>query len=93
MPTYEYQCKSCNWIQEEMHSIKDTQKIICAKCGSLSIKKFSLNTNFILKGSDWPDKERKTKKQMTDKNKRMKSKMVEREKSGEAVKTLSDLKK
>jgi putative FmdB family regulatory protein len=92
MPTYDYKCRQCNNVQEETHNITELPKISCSICGSECEKQFSLNKNFILKGGDWPSQGFRIKKQMTEKNSRMKSKMIERERSGEGVRKLSDLK-
>jgi len=91
MPTYVYECKSCKNVQEEDHSITISPKISCILCSSECEKKFVPNGNFILKGSDWPSQSFKMKDQMSEKNAKMKTKMVERERSGEGVKKLSDL--
>jgi len=92
MPTYEYQCKECGEVQEVMHGITATPEINCNICKGSCQKIFSLNTNFVLKGGDWPSQGFRMKEQMSKKNNRMKAKMVEREKSGEAVTKKSDLK-
>jgi putative FmdB family regulatory protein len=92
MPTYDYVCVKCNNIQEQKHSFNETPKILCEICGDLCEKQFTLSINFILKGNDWPSHEIKLKKEMSEKNEKMKSKMAERTKSGEAVTTLGQLK-
>jgi hypothetical protein len=51
-----------------------------------------MNTNFVLKGGDWPSQGFRIKDQMTKKNKHLKTKMIEREKSGEGVTKMSDIK-
>lgn len=33
MPTYEYHCKKCKNVQEEIHSIKLDPEIVCQECG------------------------------------------------------------
>ena len=93
MPTYEYQCKKCSNVQEEIHSILTKPEIKCEICGDYCEKLFTPTTNFILKGSDWPSQGFKMKDQMTKKNERMKTKMVDRERSGEGVTKMSDIKK
>ena len=92
MPTYDYQCDNCQKIQEEFHSMMVEPVIMCNDCGSSCKKKFAGNTTFILKGSDWPSQEFRTKNSMSQKNTRMKSKMVERTHAGEAVTSVKDLK-
>jgi putative FmdB family regulatory protein len=40
MPTYDYQCSSCNSTQEEYHPMSGpTKKILCDKCKSDKISK------------------------------------------------------
>jgi len=39
MPIYEYQCKSCNLIHEEIRNLNDAEdKSTCPKCNSVCIK-------------------------------------------------------
>jgi len=92
MPTYEYKCKECGNVQEIMHSITATLEVSCNICKSSCQRIFSMNTNFVLKGGDWPSQGFRIKDQMTKKNKHLKTKMIEREKSGEGVTKMSDIK-
>lgn len=92
MPTYEYKCTKCGNVQENFHSMNSSEQIKCEKCNSKCEKQFSANTNIIFKGNGWPDKERRMKSQMLNKNSKMKSKMNDREKAGEAVTSIADLK-
>ena len=70
MPTYDYQCLSCEEVFEGFVMISkrlDNQK--CPKCGHLESKLLpSFTTNFILKGSGWPSKAMLINKEMTKKN-------------------------
>jgi putative FmdB family regulatory protein len=93
MPTFDYQCSACKSVQEEFQSISATPKIKCKKCGASCVKLFSVTQNVIFKGGGWPSHDIKSKSQMTKKNSRMKSKMVEREKAGDAVNNIGELKK
>jgi putative FmdB family regulatory protein len=93
MPTYDYSCVKCGFVQEEMHSVSAVVEIKCKKCGSNSEKQFSPNGSFILSGNDWPSTNFRMKKAMLDKNARMKSKMIDKTHAGEAVTKVSDLKK
>lgn len=93
MPTYDYKCSECENIQEEFHGISQEPEIICEKCGSRCKMKFVGNTNFILKGDGWPSQESRIKQDLTNKNKKASVKTKEKEKAGEAVKNLGDLKK
>ena len=92
MPTYDYHCDKCGNIQEEFHPMNATPEITCL-CGEKMKKIFSPPTTFILKGDGWPSKEITMKREMTSKNDGMKDKMIQRERSGEAVSSIKDLKK
>jgi len=52
MAVYDYQCEKCGATMEVWHSIKETPKIECSKCGS-ACKRLITNGNFILKGFGW----------------------------------------
>jgi len=93
MPFYDYKCKKCGNVQEELHSITKDPEIKCKKCNSPCKRMMPSEVNYILKGSGWASKEIKLKKDMTKKNSRMKGKMKERERSGEGVNNIEDLKK
>lgn len=92
MPTYDYHCDKCGNTQEEFHSMNSTPEITCL-CGEKMKKMFSPPTTFILKGDGWPSKEMSFKREMTNKNNKMSGKMTDRERSGEAVTSMNDLKK
>jgi len=83
MPTYDYKCKSCENVQEEIHSLKDSPEIKCNKCGSVCEKTFSPSGNFVLKGSDFPSYNARMKQEMTAKNAKMKVRTDERLRAGE----------
>lgn len=93
MPTYDYVCNSCGFIQEEMHAVSVTPDIKCKECNSDCEKQFSPNGSFILSGNDWPSTNFRMKKAMLDKNAKMKSKMIDKTHAGEAVTKISDLKR
>lgn len=93
MPTYSYKCTSCGHLQDEFHAISATPDISCKECGSKSEKIFTPTTNFVLKGDGWPTMNDKMKRDMKAKNSKMKGKMRDRERSGEGVSSISDLKK
>jgi len=92
MPTYDYKCTKCKNIQEEFHGISEEKEILCNKCQGKCKKIFSTGGNFILKGEGWSTKEYKIKTEMTKKNSKMKGISKDRERSGEAVKSLKELK-
>ncbi len=91
MPTYEYKCKVCGNIQEEIHNISELPQVKCLVCNGECEKIFATRGNFVLKGCDWPSQSARIKQQMLEKNKRMKLKMIEREKSGEGVTRVSQI--
>ncbi len=39
MPTYDYQCSSCDEVIEIFHSIKDSPKRECPQCSNLTLKR------------------------------------------------------
>jgi len=69
-----------------------TPDIACSVCDNVCEKIFSANGNFILKGDDWPSHNFRMKGEMTKKNTDLKSKMVERERSGEGITKMADIK-
>ena len=91
MPTFDYQCRKCNHIQEEFHSISSEPEILCSECGSKCEKNFTMNGNFILKGDNWPSRDYRMKQDMKRKNSKMKGTMKDRK--CEAVTSIKDLKK
>lgn len=52
MPVYEYQCKSCDIIVDQLVSIKksDSHKVICDCCGKLMKKKISTPKFYVKAG-------------------------------------------
>ena len=92
MPTYDYKCKECSSVQEEFHSISSNLEIKCKVCNIECEKIFSSEGNFVLKGDGWPSQSSRIKSSMTKKNKKLRTKMIDREKSNEAVNKMSDLK-
>jgi predicted nucleic acid-binding Zn ribbon protein len=70
-----------------------TPSISCKVCGKPCDKIFSTNGNFVLKGGDWPSQNFRMKDEMGKKNTKMKTKMTERENSGEGVTKMTDLTK
>jgi len=56
MPFYDYKCKKCGHVQEEVHSILLYPKIRCNKCNGICIRQMPTTVNYILKGDDWADK-------------------------------------
>ena len=57
MPIYEYQCKTCGAVVEEVHHIKDfPREVPCPSldCGNVAEKVIS-NCTFRLRGMGWTD--------------------------------------
>jgi len=93
MPIFQYKCPDCNHVQDEFHSINSKSPISCQKCEKNSERQFVPTSNFVLKGSGWPGQEVKMKASMGRKNTRMKGIMKDRDKAGESVSKISDLKR
>lgn len=53
MPTYEYECKSCEHHFEIEQSIKDDPLMTCPKCRADFLRRLISKTSFVLKGSGW----------------------------------------
>lgn len=55
MPVYDYECRSCNDVQEITLPIDSDKEIRCARCGNLLFKVFSANP-IHFKGTGWAGK-------------------------------------
>ena len=53
MPTYEYQCFTCNVHFEVFQRMSDDPIKVCPKCGAENVKRLIAATAFHLKGSGW----------------------------------------
>lgn len=53
MPTYEYQCRSCDHLLEVFQKITDEPLLECPKCHQAALNKVLSATNFQLKGNGW----------------------------------------
>lgn len=93
MPTYTYRCKICKNEQDEVCGINETPIIKCSKCSAECERIFTPTKLFILRGSGYPSQEFRIKKQMKDKDLKMRRKMKDRENAGEGVRRVSDLAK
>ena len=47
---YEYKCDNCGNVQEEIHSMKDSPEIKCAKCQTIMHRTITGGTGFNFKG-------------------------------------------
>lgn len=52
MPIYEYECKNCGLVTEELQKFSDPPMRKCPACGGRVKKLMSMNT-FHLKGGGW----------------------------------------
>ena len=53
MPIYDYQCDSCNDVQEVQHKMSESGPDTCAACGKGPMKKILSAPAFMLKGGGW----------------------------------------
>lgn len=52
MPTYDYKCNSCDYLFEELQSMKDEPLKICPKCNKESLQRLiGAGSGMIFKGS------------------------------------------
>ena len=66
MPIYEYICKKCGAISEEIHGMNDTPRVKCKECGGKSERKISSGA-VIFKGSGFYITDYGKKSQMPEK--------------------------
>ncbi|QDP52428.1 MAG: hypothetical protein Unbinned96contig1001_45 [Prokaryotic dsDNA virus sp.] len=60
MPTYTYNCKSCEKDTEVVHKMMEDPIIKCTVCNKVA-QKVIRSSNFHLKGSGWFGKSKETK--------------------------------
>ena len=53
MPIYEYQCKACEAVVEELQKISDAPLKKCPKCGKSKLEKLVSAPSFRLSGTGW----------------------------------------
>lgn len=61
MPTYSYQCKKCNHIQDVFHSMSATPSVKCEICGGKCGKLLGTGAGIIFKGSGFYETDYKKK--------------------------------
>ncbi|MFA5732906.1 MAG: FmdB family zinc ribbon protein [Acidithiobacillus sp.] len=94
MPTYTYECKSCNNIVEKIFEINvSPNTIFCEFCGKEMEKIIVPGASFILKGGGWPGKDSKEKNYRQERNNELSDVMNQKREAGESVTKISDLKK
>ena len=50
MPTYDYQCRSCGYVTEVIHSMLEDGPSVCERCGG-ELRRVLYPTGIIFKGS------------------------------------------
>ena len=61
MPTYEYQCKKCDYVFEQFQSIKDAPLKKCPKCKGAVRRLIGTGAGIIFKGSGFYETDYKKK--------------------------------
>lgn len=92
MPTYEYECKSCNYRFEEFQSITDEPIKVCPKCGKAVRRLFGGGMGIIFKGSGFYTTDYKRSSAITGGNGSSKSKESRSESKTESKPTSSETK-
>ena len=87
---YEYGCKSCGNVQEEVHGMNETPEIKCTECQTVMERIITGGTGVIFKGGGWTTSDSKFSQSMKSKNAKAKQKMYN---NHEPVSNLGDLKK
>lgn len=83
MPTYNYECQSCQEQFEALVSISQRNEAQeCPECGKADSRKLISAPNLNFPGDDWTSKNLRVEKQMREKNKRLSKKEDERKRSG-----------
>lgn len=60
MPIYEYQCKACEAVVEELQKISDAPLKKCPECGKNKLEKLVSAPSFRLSGTGWYETDFKT---------------------------------
>lgn len=61
MPTYSYQCKKCNHIQDVFHAMSAAPAVKCSECGGKCTKLLGTGAGIIFKGSGFYETDYKKK--------------------------------
>ena len=86
MPTYEFQCKSCEAGFEKILRLSEyNDPQVCPECKSTDTQRIVSACAFVLVGDGWPSKDLRCKGQMTRKNARMGKKMKDHVSPGETL--------
>lgn len=82
MPSYDYRCRECGSVQEEIHSIKIDPDVVCNSCGKKGMERLiSRNITGFITG-DTEAKLWKEKRHRNQKNKELAVKQIDRYGSG-----------
>jgi len=53
VPIYEYQCQSCQKVEEVQHRLNDPSPEKCNQCGKGPLRRLISQTAFVLRGGGW----------------------------------------
>jgi len=97
MPTYLFRCEKCSEEREETLLLANFQREMefkCEKCGcETAHHSIPVGGAFSCKGAGWPTANSRLKSDRKKKSSKKTQVMVNREKSGEGVKSIKDLSK
>jgi len=82
MPIYEYKCKKCGYIFEQLQKISEKPLRTCPKCKKSGLAKLISNTSFQLKGAGWYVTDFKSKNNTDDKKNKSDECPVDKKKEG-----------
>lgn len=68
---YDYECKNCSNVQEEIHGMNETPEIKCSKCSTIMQRIISGGSGVIFKGGGWTTSDSSFKQSMLKKNEKM----------------------
>ena len=86
---YEYECKNCGNIQEEIHGMNENPEIKCSKCQTIMQRIITGGTGIIFKGGGWTTSDSKFSQSMKSKSEKAKKKMYDH---NQPITKMSDLK-
>lgn len=56
MPTYDYKCIKCEYVEEHFHSMSETFFALCPKCNNEMVRMVGGGSGVIFKGDGWTPK-------------------------------------
>lgn len=81
MPTYSYQCKKCDSVQDVFHAMSAEPRIKCDSCGGGTKKLMGTGAGIIFKGSGFYETDYKEKKGKAPSDSKKSEKKAESSKS------------